>query len=291
MHARPNPQPDFAKAIEARMASLTPTHKRIATYLLANATDLPFETADEIAQKTGTSGISVGRCLRSLGYRNLDHLKQELRGRQSRPWLITDRLDAFRAQAADAGSDRLARSLELELDAIGHVYRLARTPMFARVAERLARADAVYVVGIQSTRGVANALYSYLEYIRPRVFYSDGMSGSYVDSLNSEFAAPYLVVTDTRAYSKIARRVCEAACRRKLPVALVTDIYCPWAHDFETDLLQVHTDVGQFRDSLAPFSSLFNLLITAVVERLGDSLDGRLQRNRALQRELAQFDL
>lgn len=298
----------FAQTVEARFAELTPTAKRIASYLLANLDRLGLETADQIAQQAGTSGISVGRFLRSVGYRNLDDLKRELRGTQERPWMITDRLDAFRrasgelaepsepAEAAQAGgatapNPALARSLELEIGAIQHVYQLAQSPMFARVAERISNADAVYILGIQSTRGISNAFYSYLEYIRPRVFYSDGMSGSYVDSLNSEFASPYLIVTDTRAYSMIARRYCEAATRRGLPFALVTDIYCPWARDFAGDLLQVKTDVGQFWDSLSPLTCLFNLLITAIVERLGPTLDERVARNRELQGELNQFDL
>ncbi|MFL9901696.1 MurR/RpiR family transcriptional regulator [Paraburkholderia fungorum] len=291
----------FAQTVEARFAELTPTAKRIASYLLANLDRLGLETADQIAQQAGTSGISVGRFLRSVGYQNLDDLKRELRGTQERPWMITDRLDAFRrvaseqGEAAQAGaptpSPALARSLELEIGAIQHVYQLAQTPMFARVAERISNADAIYILGIQSTRGISNAFYSYLEYIRPRVFYSDGMSGSYVDSLNSEFASPYLIVTDTRAYSMIARRYCEAATRRGLPFALVTDIYCPWARDFAGDLLQVKTDVGQFWDSLAPLTCLFNLLISAIVDRLGPTLDERVARNRELQGELNQFDL
>ncbi|MBN3847369.1 MULTISPECIES: MurR/RpiR family transcriptional regulator [Burkholderiaceae] len=300
----------FAQTVEARFAELTPTSKRVASYMLANLDRLGLETADQIAQQAGTSGISVGRFLRSIGYRNLDDLKRELRGTtQQRPWLITDRLDAFRrgtheaahAQggtpaAGDAGASSardatLAQSLELEIGAIQHVYELARSPVFARVAERIAHAEAIYILGIQSTRGIGNAFYSYLEYIRPRVFYSDGMSGSYVDSLNSEFNAPYLIVTDTRAYSAIARRYCEAASRRGLPFALVTDIYCPWARDFEGDLLQVKTDVGQFWDSLAPLTCLFNLLISAVVERLGPAIDERVARNRELQSEFDQFDL
>ncbi|MBC8749902.1 MULTISPECIES: sap1 transcriptional regulator SapR [Paraburkholderia] len=297
----------FAQTVEARFAELTPTSKRVASYMLANLDRLGLETADQIAQQAGTSGISVGRFLRSVGYRNLDDLKRELRGTQQRPWLITDRLDAFRrgasdgAQtgepppgAADGSSPReaaLAQSLELEISAIHHVYELARSPAFARVAQRIANADAVYILGIQSTRGISNAFYSYLEYIRPRVFYSDGMSGSYVDSLNSEFSVPYLIVTDTRAYSTTARRFCQAASRRGLPFALVTDIYCTWARDFDGDLLQVKTDVGQFWDSLAPLTCLFNLLISAVVERLGPAIDERVARNRELQSEFDQFDL
>ena len=293
----------FAHTVEASFATLTPTAKRIASYMLANLERLGLETADQIAQQTGTSGISVGRFLRSVGYRNLDDLKRELRGAQSRPWFITDRLDAYRSErddindngangnaAGDAG-DPSARSLDLEVDAIRYVYQLAQGETFARIAQRIAEADAVFILGIQSTRGISNAFYSYLEYLRPRVFYSDGMSGSYVDSLNSEFASPYLIVTDTRAYSRIARRYCEAATRRELPFALVTDLYCPWAREFPCDLIQVKTDVGQFWDSLAPLTCLFNLLLTSIVERLGPAIDQRVARNRELQRELDQFDL
>ena len=291
----------FAQTVEASFATLTPTAKRIASYMLANLERLGLETADQIAQQTGTSGISVGRFLRSVGYRNLDDLKRELRGVESRPWFITDRLDAYRSErchdarhdvdANSHGEGPLARSLELEVDAIRYAYNLTQSDAFVRIAQRIAEADAVFIVGIQSTRGIANAFYSYLEYLRPRVFYSDGMSGSYVDSLNSEFASPYLIVTDTRAYSRMARRYCEAAAQRGLPFALVTDLYCPWARDFSCDLLQVKTDVGQFWDSLAPITCLFNLLITSIVERLGPAIDERVARNRELQRELDQFDL
>jgi DNA-binding MurR/RpiR family transcriptional regulator len=296
--AAPTMPTAFAQTVEARFAELTPTSKRVASYMLANLDRLGLETADQIAQQAGTSGISVGRFLRSIGYQNLDDLKRELRGTQERPWLITDRLDAFRRTAGQqeeaappAGpTPALAHSLELEVAAIQHVYQLAQSPVFARVAERISNADAVYILGIQSTRGISNAFYSYLEYIRPRVFYSDGMSGSYVDSLNSGFQSPYLIVTDTRAYSKVARRYCEAATRHDLPFALVTDIYCPWAREFGGDLLQVKTDVGQFWDSLAPLTCLFNLLISAIVERLGPGIDARVARNRELQSEFDQFD-
>jgi len=289
----------FAHTVEASFATLTPTAKRIASYMLANLERLGLETADQIAQQTGTSGISVGRFLRSIGYRNLDDLKRELRGVQTRPWFITDRLEAWRSERLDGYANGVentsdtafARSLDLEVDAIRYVYQLALGDTFARVAQRIAAADAVFILGIQSTRGISNAFYSYLEYLRPRVFFSDGMSGSYVESLNSEFASPYLIVTDTRAYSRIARRYCEAAARRELPFALVTDLYCPWARDFACDLLQVKTDVGQFWDSLAPLTCLFNLLITSIVERLGSTIDRRVARNRELQRELDQFDL
>ena len=176
------------------------------------------------------------------------------------------------------------------MDAIAHVYQLAQSETFRQVVQQLTHADAVFVLGIQSTRGIANAFFSHLEYLRPRVSYSEGLSGSWVESLNSGFANPYIVLTDTRVYSAIARQYCRVASEKGLAMALITDIWCPWARDYPIDLLQVKTDTGHFWDSLAPVSCLFNLLLSGVVEALGDALPERLAINRQLQQEFGQFE-
>ncbi|MCF6688224.1 MurR/RpiR family transcriptional regulator [Raoultella terrigena] len=282
---------ELFRTIEATFSQLTPSEKRIGSWLLSHRQHIPFETADSIAQATGTSGITVGRYLRKLGYRNLDDVKNSLKDRAPVPyrhWGVIDRLDSWAQQQAQP--DRASLSLQMELDAIRYVYQLAQEETFARISERIARADAVIVIGIQSTRGLANAFFSHLEYLRPRVTYADGSSGSWLEALNSEYEHPYVLITDTRAYSSTARQFCRVAAERRIATALVTDIWCPWARDYPLDLLQVKTDTGHFWDSLAPIGCLFNLLLSAVVERLGPSLSRRLAENRALQQEFGQFE-
>ena len=282
-------EPAILQTLKTGFPAYTPTGKKIASYMLANLHQVPFETADSIARTTGTTGISVGRFLRQIGFQNLEDLKQSLRTDAGRPWMQTDRLDSFRQHKGEQNA--LKRSLKLETEALQHVYHLAATPDFARIAERLAHADAVFIVGIQSHRGIASSFFSQLEYIRPRVYYADGASGAYVESLNSEYASPYLVISDFRAYASMTRQYCEAASQRHLPLLLITDFYCPWARDYPIDLLQLKTDVEQFWDAWSPLACLQNLLLSAVVERLGPSLDTRLARNKELQRELGQFEL
>jgi len=286
---------DVIAQIEDSFATQTPTGKRIAGYLLANLAQIPFETADSIARSAATSGISVGRYLRSLGYRNLDDFKQTLRQQSSgamyQPWVVTDRLGAYRQRSKQPRQEKFQQALTLELEAIQHVYQLAQSEGFAQISRGLAEADTVFILGIQSVRGIANTFYSNLEYLRPQVYFADGQSGTYVESLNSEFSSPYLIVSDTRAYSVIAQKYCKAACDRGLRVGLITDIYCPWAHDYPVDLLQIKTDTGQFWDSMAPLSCLFNLLCSAVLElRGGDEVEQRLATNRILQKEFGQFE-
>lgn len=281
----------FFQQIESAYSAQTPSDKRISTWLLNNREQIPFETADSIALVTGTSGITVGRYLRKLGYRNLEDVKSILRDVPNTPykhWGVTDRLGSWTHQ--QSLPDRANQSLQLELEAIRYVYQLAQSEVFASISQQIADADAVVVLGIQSTRGVANTFFSHLEYLRPRVTYADGSSGSWLESLNSEYEKPYVVLTDTRAYSTVARQFCRVASERGVSMALVTDIWCPWARDYPVDLLQVKTETGNFWDSLAPVSCLFNLLLSAVVERLGPSLSDRLAQNRLLQQEFGQFE-
>lgn len=284
-------KPALIAHIEQTFSQLTPSEKRVASWLLAHAVQIPFETADSIAKATGTSGITVGRYLRKLGFRNLEDAKASLRELPLipyQPWGMNERLDSWHQQ--QSLPDRAHQSLQLEIDAITHAYQLAQSDTFLRIARQLAQAEAVYILGIQSTRGIANAFFSHLEYLRPRVSYSEGLSGSWVESLNSGFDQPYVVITDTRAYSATSRQYCRVASERGIPLALITDVWCPWARDYAIDLLQVKTDTGHFWDSLAPVSCLFNLLLSAVVAQLGDALAGRLQINRQLQQQFGQFE-
>ncbi|MCU1726686.1 MurR/RpiR family transcriptional regulator [Pseudomonas sp. 7P_10.2_Bac1] len=279
---------NFFQLLENEFSSMTPTGKRIASYLLGNPQQLPFESADSIALQASTTGISVGRFLRSLGYQNLDDVKQSLRGEVPTSWLITDRITAFRAE--NNGGDALDRSMQREIEAIQQVYELARSDAFAQIVKRIHEADAVFIIGIQSTRGILTAFHSHLEYIRPKVYYVDGLSGIYAETLNSGFDNPYAIIADFRAYSSVTQPFCKAALENALPLALITDLQCPWARDYPQDLLQIKTDVGQFWDSPAPLACLLNLMVSAVAQLYGEHLDARLAKNRQLQKAFGQFE-
>lgn len=70
-------KPEVLSRIEATFSQLTPSEKRVASWMLAHVGQIPFETAESVALATATSGITVGRFLRKLGYRNLDDAKKK----------------------------------------------------------------------------------------------------------------------------------------------------------------------------------------------------------------------
>jgi hypothetical protein len=110
--------------LESSLDSAAASGRKIASYMLANLHELPFQTSASIAAKLGVSESSVGRFCRALGYAHLKALKQDLQNDLGDgPWLVGDRLQEFRQQP---GRRDNAGSLELEIAALVRVHEYSR---------------------------------------------------------------------------------------------------------------------------------------------------------------------
>ena len=280
--------------IEARQASMTRSERVIAAYLRAHARELPFETAASIARKIGVSPMTVGRCLRALGYDGLSALKAELSSRfHEVPWLVGERYARLAGSAgsgpAPAGRD-LARSLDLELKALVAAYELARTRRFQALAGRIARAERVFVAGFQTVRGIAMDCAQRLEYARPQVRFLDGANGTYAELFaEGDPRRHLLLVVEMRRYARQALLLAREASTRGVHLAAVTDTVCHWAADYADDLFQIPTDVGLFWDSNAPLTSFLNLLVDETIHQLGPGIGQRVEALQVLQGEFEAF--
>ena len=101
--------------LESSLSTAAASGRAIASYMLANLYELPFQTAADIAAKLNVSESSVGRFCRSIGYSHFKDLKNDLKADLGDgPWLVGDRLQEFRQQASE-GPQGLPRSFELEV--------------------------------------------------------------------------------------------------------------------------------------------------------------------------------
>ncbi|HZH27403.1 MAG TPA: MurR/RpiR family transcriptional regulator [Azospirillaceae bacterium] len=283
----------FLEKIRAKQAGFTRSERMIAAYLTAHARELPFETAASIARKIGVSQMTVGRFLRSLGYDGLPGLKAELGRLRQVAWLIGDRYERITAAqdgAHGAGGRRnLAQSLDMEVRALVGVYEQARTPRFARVAERIATAGRVYVAGFQTVRGVALDCAQRLEYVRPGVRFLDGANGTYAELFAEGRDPPFLLLVDIHRYSRQAVLLAREAARLGIDLAVVTDTVCYWASDCTEDVFLIQTEVNLFWDSNGPLTSFLNLLVAEVIARIGPAVGERIKELQALQEQFDAF--
>ncbi|MEL6515901.1 MAG: MurR/RpiR family transcriptional regulator [Pseudomonadota bacterium] len=260
------------------MSSASKADRALATYMLAEYGNLPFETAASLAAKVEVSEPTVGRFCRAIGYEGFKDLKKNLRNDMGdQPWLIKDRLRDLQERTL-AGEDQLTRGLELEMAALVAVYETAHTPEWDLVVKRLATALSVYVVGSQTERGIAQIFAHQLQYLRDKVHLLDQASGNFADLLASDITHTALVIFEARRYSKNALLLATEAKAAGIPVTLITDPYCDWGHTVADEVFVVPTSFNLFWESTAQMASLANLLVNGVFLELGPQVEARMNR-------------
>nr|WP_255726468.1 MurR/RpiR family transcriptional regulator [Microvirga sp. ACRRW] len=275
--------------MEESLEVATASGRAVASFMLANLSDLPFETSATIAQKIGVSELTVGRFCRSIGYRHLkdlkDHLRTDLGGS---PWLLGDRLKAFQKRSRDDLGE-LTKSFELEVSALVRVYEYAQSPAFRMVSRRLATASRVLVAGFQTERGIAASFVHNLQYLRDNVQLLDSASGYFGEALLGQGEESALVIFEARRYSRQAKLLASKAHERGVPVTLVTDPYCDWADGCTSEVFRIPTDLNLFWESTAPMLSLVHLILNAVFNELGPQVEERLNATAALYHEFVGY--
>lgn len=260
------------------LANASKADKALAGYMLARLSSIPFETAASLAEKVSVSEPTVGRFCRSLGYKNFKDLKEQLREDiGDRPWLISDRLREFQ-QRALSGENQLAQALQLEMSGLVAVYELAQTEELKRTVSRLAKAQAVYVAGFQTERGMAQFFTNQLQYLRDRVHLLDLAGGNFAELLLSDLDGACLVIFEARRYSRMARVLAREARDAGIPTTLITDAFCDWGRDLVDEMLVVPTEFNMFWDSTAQMAILTNLIMNAVFIELGPAVEQRMNR-------------
>jgi DNA-binding MurR/RpiR family transcriptional regulator len=278
----------LAEKLRAGFSQLTKSEKAVASYMLTHMKSLPYETAASIAESAGVSSMTVSRFLRNLGFNGLSDLKEHMRTDvDATPLLISDRLKRIRKGGSP--NDKLSENIELEIQATLGVYELVSGAAWKRVVETLATSSDVFVTGFQTISGIASDFAGRLDYIRPNVRFLDGKNGTFSELLAGCGGRPCLTLFEMRRYTKLSLRLAEAAREAGLSTIILCDSHCYWARDYSELVLSVSTESHLFWDSQAPFLTLGNLLLDAIISRLGDSVEGRVRKMRALQERFDAF--
>lgn len=278
----------LAEKLRTEFPNLTKSEKAVASYLLAHMQRLPYETATSIADSVGVSQMTVSRFLRTLGYKGLSELKEQLRADMAATsLLVSGRADRIRTDsAADA---RLSSNLERELQATVAVYELRQSPTWQRVTKQICAAEEVFIAGFQTISGIASDFAGRLDYVRPDAAFLQSKSGTFSELFAGGSDNKLLILFEMRRYTRLSFQLASAAVEAGIPLAIICDTHCYWARDFTEDVLAVNTESDLFWDSQAPFATLNNLLLDDVIAQLGDQVAERIRKMHRLQDQFDAF--
>jgi DNA-binding MurR/RpiR family transcriptional regulator len=273
---------DLQKKLKSRWDTFTTSEQKIASYLLHNISGIPFETAASLGKRVGVSAMTVGRFLRNLGYAGVGDLKEELRG--DAPWM-----QLYKVPEPSADADYVNESLQAEIRSLNDVYALTRTEEWAPIVKMLVSADRVSVASFQHGSFLGLGFASSLQHVRPRVSFESGADGSYTGMLLDSTEKSCVVLIDIRRYSRHFRLLAEEVVERGIPLLIITDTQCYWARQLTRHVLMIPMQTGRAWHSFGTLTSLFSLLINAVIREMGDVL-GRIGDINDLREKFIGYD-
>lgn len=248
---------------------LTPTERRIAETVIADPTLLAFGSVSDLAERVGTSRPSIVRFATKLGFSGYpdlqSHAREGVSEQLSRP---TERIRRHQRDAIPVRTD-IAEALE-------HVFEALPAEKAASLADPIVEARHVWVLSGETSRAGAYALQSGLSMVRPAVqIVSEHAVGRELSSATPEDAA---VVFDFVRYRRHAITTSRTLAAMGVPIIAITDgPLSPLATLTPHWCALRIPAVGPF-DSSVPAVAAAELLVAAVVEKLGDTARDRLDR-------------
>ncbi|SDG33037.1 MurR/RpiR family transcriptional regulator [Sulfitobacter delicatus] len=267
--------------------NLSKAESEVALWVERNFDNLPFETAADLAIGAGVSEMTVSRFVRRLGYANFKAFKAAVNAEFRKNDNDNGSLQLRRIAIPEGTGSELDAQLQLELDAIVEVYRMAQTPQWAAALDVVQEVRHVNVTGFQGVKGAAMDFATRLKYARPGVRFADGRTGNWSELFIEEPETSCVIMVEVVPYAHEAVKVADMCLRRDIPLIMITDQYSAWPRKYTPYVLSVATSTRAFLDSTAGIAALLGLFLSGITARVGAPAQDRLRQMRELA---AHFD-
>jgi DNA-binding MurR/RpiR family transcriptional regulator len=168
---------------------------------------------------------------------------------------------------------------------VSEAHALAKGEEWKAIVHLLATADQVAVASFQLGRFLGQAFATLLQQVRPRVTFTSGTDGAYADVLVDSGTRSCVVLIEQRRYSRHFRVLAEEVAARSIPLVIMTDTQCYWARQLTPHVLMLPIDGRRPWHAFGAFSSLFSLLLNAVIHECGDVVYTRVEQITNLRQQ------
>lgn len=266
------------EAVTAAQEGLTPAERRVVDAVVDDPARVAFGTVAELARRSGTSGPTVVRVARKLGYDGFRDLQAAAQRELGSAADLAPAAARIRATASHR-DDPLGRALGIEVANVESTLRGVEPAGFTTAVRLLTeRRRRVLVVGGDAERGIAATFADQLGQLRDDVELLDGTPPRV--SARVALAGPreVVVAVDVRRYDAWLLDAVAALRHAGAAVVAVTDgPTSPLVQDAAAWFAVRATGTGPF-DSHVGTLALLHALVAGVADRLRAAAVDRLDR-------------
>jgi DNA-binding MurR/RpiR family transcriptional regulator len=273
----------YEHLLNLKAESLTPSQRKLLTYILANDEEAVFLRIQDLATRVKVSVATVVRLAKALGYPGFPEFQQELR-RLFRDKLTTvSRLQ--RAVRAETREEKvLVKVLQQDVENIAETLQQISPTDFRHFVNTLKSAKRTVIVGLRSAHSLAVLMGVALEFLQRDVWVVTPGIGNMWDRLLSLKPGDVMVGISFPRYTRETVRALEYARGRQIRTLAITDsLISPLARHADV-VLTARCKMDSFVESFTAPLSLINAIVTAVGVCSKDSTLKALKRLEELWR-------
>jgi DNA-binding MurR/RpiR family transcriptional regulator len=254
---------DLEERIRTIHDGLSPSHRRLVEYLLAQEGDAAFSTARQLADALGMSEATVVRLAPALGYHGFPALQSEFRRRLAsriswKPYIH----QAIESLPSDA-KGILRQVIENDVASLQSTLASISLDLFERSVEVLRKARTIYFIGLRILAGHAIYGTMRMRLVHHRTQLLSSHFGDLIDQMLAFTSGDALVALSFNPYNVDTLRALRYAQGQGVRTILITDNpVSPPAKEANMTLV-AHQHSSKLCHSLVTPLSVLNALITA----------------------------
>lgn len=267
---------DALHLIERHLPECSKAQRKISSFLIEHSASAVGMTAAKLAQTVGTSESTVVRFATELGYPGYPELQTALRESVRDSLTSVQRMEL--AHTED-GKPAYAHSMRTDIENIKRTLADMDAGVLDRVAERLAGARRIYILGTRSASSLAMFLNFYLEQLFDDVRLVQASSGSEI--LDQLFPVGKNDVVVGISFPRYSRRTVDAmdfSRKKGAFVCAITDGVNSPLSDLADEAIFAYNENESFADSLVAPMAVLNALIASVVAKKPEEFADRLSK-------------
>lgn len=246
--------------IREKYPAMSPSHKRIAEYLLQHYDKAVFFTAKELGQILHTSESTVIRFANLLNYKGYPELQKTMQNMIKNKLTTVDRLQ-FSLQ--NKQENVLHKILNTDMNNVKLTLQETESVNFEKAVTAIAQARNIYIISLRSTLSLGYFLSFYLQLLLKNCHLIHAM-GSFFEELSPAGPEDLVIGISFPRYTKQTVDGLKYTKENGAQILAITDSITSPLAQYSDYMLLAHSEQLSFIDSLTAPLSLINALIIAV---------------------------
>ncbi|SDY89941.1 MurR/RpiR family transcriptional regulator [Tindallia californiensis] len=253
---------DLILNIQKQFPKLSKGQKRIAQFIIENYEKAAFMTASKLGMETSVSESTVVRFANNLGFEGYPQLQRALQDIIKTKLTTVQRVDMGKEYSTDL--EIVERIMKSDMDNMRHTIEMINAAKIETVIDMILNAERIYVLGLRSSKSLADFLGFYLGLILGNVvLVGHGISDIYEQMLRIS-DKDLLIGLSFPRYSSRSIEVTRYAKEQGAKIVAITDSEISPIANMADEYLTAKSNMASFVDSLVAPLSLLNALIVAI---------------------------